>query len=142
MQSTEIPKPIEVVTLLFISDRRILLVRSRANAGFYLPGGKREPFESDTAALRREIHEELGCRLFDAGTEFFAHYDAQAYGRPAGTMVSMNAYRGTLLGVPQAQAEISEIRYFTFREYMRMTDRAPAAELALSDLVRQGLIAQ
>jgi 8-oxo-dGTP diphosphatase len=133
-------EPLGVVGLVSIRDRRVLLVRTRNNKGFYLPGGKREPFESDVEALAREIREELGCELDGPGTRLFNRYVAQAYGKPNGTKVSMSAYFGTLVGIPAPQAEVSQIRYFTLGEYQRMPERAPAAELVLADLKERGLI--
>jgi 8-oxo-dGTP diphosphatase len=133
-------EPLGVVGLVAIAGRRVLLVRTRDNRGFYLPGGKREPLESDVQALAREIREELGCELAPSDTRLFNRYVAQAYGRPNGTLVSMSAYLGTLVGIPAPRAEVSEMHYFTRGEYQLMPERAPAAELVLADLKERGLI--
>ncbi len=42
------------------------------------PGGKREPSESDSDALRRELREELAIELSDVGIEYFAARDPGA----------------------------------------------------------------
>ncbi len=57
---------IEVVALAHLVDKRLLLVRSSGKDGFYLPGGKPDPGESDREALSREIREELGCGILAA----------------------------------------------------------------------------
>jgi 8-oxo-dGTP diphosphatase len=90
--------------------------------------------------LAREIQEELGCRIDTANVSIFNRYVAQAYGKPAGTMVYVFAYRAILVGVPLASSEVTEIRYFTSEEYQQMFERAPAAELTISDLKQRQLI--
>ena len=53
---------ISVVAALISDEKgRVLLVRKRGTAAFMQPGGKRDPGESDIAALARELVEELGC---------------------------------------------------------------------------------
>ncbi|HET6311147.1 MAG TPA: NUDIX domain-containing protein [Candidatus Nitrosotalea sp.] len=40
-----------------MENRRLLTVRTSGKDAFYLPGGKREPGESDLDALLREVRE-------------------------------------------------------------------------------------
>jgi 8-oxo-dGTP pyrophosphatase MutT (NUDIX family) len=54
---------LDVLAWVVLRDDRMLTVRTRGRDVFYLPGGKRAPGESDVAALRREVHEELGGEL-------------------------------------------------------------------------------
>jgi 8-oxo-dGTP diphosphatase len=140
MELTSTDSSIKVVTLIHISERRILLIRSRSNPGFYFPGGKPEKNESDIEALAREIQEELGCQIDTASASFFNRYVAQAYEKPAGIMVCVYAYRATLAGIPRASSEVTEIRYFTSEAYQQMSERAPAAELTIHDLKQRQLI--
>ena len=49
---------IDKVAWLHLEDARILSTRSRGKETYYLPGGKREPGETDEQRLRREIAEE------------------------------------------------------------------------------------
>ncbi len=51
-----------VAALIRNAEGRVLLVRKRGTAAFMQPGGKIDPGEDDTAALTRELNEELGCR--------------------------------------------------------------------------------
>jgi A/G-specific adenine glycosylase len=71
-----IPRPrklklekIEAVVAVMEKDGRILIQKRPAGgllAGLWeFPGGKVEPGESLTAALRREVHEELGVKIED-----------------------------------------------------------------------------
>jgi 8-oxo-dGTP pyrophosphatase MutT (NUDIX family) len=66
------PEPREAVRAVVVDrERRVLLVRFRnAVTGaewWATPGGGVEPGESDEAALRRELREELGLAEFDLG---------------------------------------------------------------------------
>ena len=54
---------IDKLAWLYIRDKRLLAARSKGKALYYVPGGKREPGESDAAALIREIKEELSIDL-------------------------------------------------------------------------------
>jgi len=54
---------LDVVAWVCVRERRMLAVRSRGRDVWYLPGGKREPGESDAEALAREVAEELGVVL-------------------------------------------------------------------------------
>ncbi len=70
MNSPELPgdgeslPTIRIAAALILNERgEVLLVRKRGTQAFMQPGGKLEPGESATAALERELHEELGCRV-------------------------------------------------------------------------------
>jgi 8-oxo-dGTP diphosphatase len=58
---------IEVVCAIIRRDDRVLLAKrpagKRLGGLWEFPGGKVEPGEEPAAALRREIHEELGCEV-------------------------------------------------------------------------------
>ncbi|HEX7768607.1 MAG TPA: NUDIX domain-containing protein [Dokdonella sp.] len=102
---------IDKVALLLLRDRRLLCARSVGNAVWYLPGGKREPGESDGQALAREIREELDVRLMPDTLVFAGEFEAQADGRPAGTRVRSRCYFGAVEGVPAPAAEIEALAW-------------------------------
>jgi 8-oxo-dGTP diphosphatase len=54
---------IDKVAWIRLADGRILSTRSRGKDVYYLPGGKREPAESDVQTRVREIREELGVAI-------------------------------------------------------------------------------
>ncbi|WP_236704829.1 NUDIX hydrolase [Hymenobacter sp. AT01-02] len=58
---------IDKIAWLHLHEGRILSTRSRGKDRYYLPGGKREPGETDAQTLVREIREELTVEL-DPGT--------------------------------------------------------------------------
>jgi len=133
---------LHVVALAHISGRKLLLVRGSGKDGFYLPGGKPEPGESDLATLTREIKEELDCIVDPSTVRYLTTTIAQAFGKPAGVQVAVKTYTAELRGEPRPTSEIVELRYFGLGGYKEMPSRAPAAEALLQNLVSMGLVDQ
>jgi 8-oxo-dGTP diphosphatase len=72
-------KVISVVAALIRDDKgRVLLVRKRGTSAFMQPGGKRDPGESDIAALARELVEELGCRIAESSARPLGTFECAA----------------------------------------------------------------
>jgi len=132
---------IDVIALAHISGGKLLLVRSSGKDGFYLPGGKPDPGESDLETLAREVREELDCGIDLSSVVYFTTTTAQAFAKPEGVIVAVKTYRGDLIGTPRPTSEVVELRYFGLADYLEMQNRAPAAEALLRQLARQGLVA-
>lgn len=72
---------------LITVDDRVLLVKETHDDGspfWTLPGGGVQPGESDTEALKREIAEEIQCRVEVAGREtdlWYAHSSSERLSR-------------------------------------------------------------
>lgn len=65
---------IDKVGGIIIKDKKILVQRKKNNRQeCIIPGGKREPGESDFETLKRELFEELSVNL--VGVEFLGGYD-------------------------------------------------------------------
>ncbi|MFS3136480.1 NUDIX hydrolase [Gluconacetobacter sacchari] len=99
---------ISVVSAAIVRDGALLVVRKRGTGSFMLPGGKAEPGESEAETLRRELHEELGCRLRPEGLGLLGHFEAPA-ANERGWVVRAAVYRGDLDGTPVVAAEIAEM---------------------------------
>ncbi|HVV10287.1 NUDIX domain-containing protein [Amycolatopsis sp.] len=102
---------IDSLAWILIRDRRLLSVRTQGKAKFYLPGGKREPGESDVTALCREIREELGTELDPMTFSLFAVLDEEADGFTDGRRVHMTCYTATHTGPLHPRNEIAEARW-------------------------------
>jgi len=122
---------------LHVRDRRLLMVRTGGRELFYLPGGKREPAESDVQALTREIHEELGVRLRADSFSFQRAVTATADGFDDGRQVNMLCYTAAHDGPLVPGREIAELTWTTTADVGRCP---PAGQRVLAYLHSRGLI--
>ena len=104
-------KLIDKLAWIEIQNRNILCTLSKGKDIFYIPGGKREPGESDAEALIREIREELSVDLEVETLNFLGKFEAQAHGKAAGVTVQMQCYKGNYKGELKPDSEIEEIEW-------------------------------
>jgi 8-oxo-dGTP diphosphatase len=128
---------IDKLAWLYLKDRRLLVVRSQQKSLFYLPGGKREPGESDATALIREIGEELSVTLLPDSLQFTEFFKAQADGKPQGVQVQLTCYQAEYSGQLQPAAEIEELAWFNSADLERSS---LVATLVLNWLKERDLI--
>ena len=88
----------KLALILINSTNKQLVARSFGKTVYYTPGGKREEGESDIEALVRECREELAIDLLSATKTPadivpYGTFQAQAYGKPEGTMVRITCFR-------------------------------------------------
>jgi len=107
---------IDKIAWLELAEGRILSTRSKGKDTYYLPGGKREPGESDVDTLVREVREELTVSIDPATAVHEGKFTAQAHGHPTGVEVEMTCYSARYEGVPTASSEIAEIRWLTYED--------------------------
>ena len=107
---------IDKLAWIYIKDKKILSTRSRGKDTYYIPGGKREPGESDTQALIREIREELSIDIVPETIKHVGTFEAQAHGKPEGTVVRMTCYSGDFTGAIEPAAEVEEVVWFTSKD--------------------------
>ncbi len=129
---------IDKLAWIHIEDKRLLSTRSSGKDIYYIPGGKRERDETDQEALVREIKEELDIHLQEETIEFFGQFEAQAHGKPEGTIVRMLCYTAAFTGGIRASAEIEEVAWLQYadREKTSPVDQLIFDYLKEKDLVK------
>lgn len=128
---------IDKLAWLHINHKKLLCARSRGKSAWYLPGGKREPGESDADALAREIREELSIEILPETIAPVGVFEAQADAKPPGTMVRLTCYRAEFRGQIAPAAEIEEVRWIGHQNLDRCS---PATKLVLGWLKERGII--
>ncbi|RKR86211.1 NUDIX domain-containing protein [Micromonospora pisi] len=112
---------IDKIAWIRIENHAILSTRSHGKDVYYLPGGKREPGESDLATLLREIDEELGVAITPETVTPAGVFEAQAHGHHAGTTVRMTCYTADYQGTPTASSEIAEVNWLGYADRHRVS---------------------
>src|SRR5690242_9439102 len=102
---------IDKLAYIYLKDGKVLSSRSRNKDTWYIPGGKRDGNETDQEALIREVEEELAVKLHPETITYFGTFEAQAHGKPEGTVVRMTCYEGKFDGEMQPSAEVEEIAF-------------------------------
>jgi 8-oxo-dGTP diphosphatase len=128
---------IDKVAWIHLVDGRVLSTRSRGKDTCYLPGGKREPGESDEVCLRREIREELGVDLDPRSLRKLGTWEAQAHGNPGGVKIVMPCYEAGYSGELRASAEIEEFFWLSYADRVRS---APVDQIIFDWLLERGLL--
>lgn len=118
-----------------IENRRLLAVRTAGKDSFYLPGGKREPGESDLEALLREVREEVSVRLLPDTLVPMGTFRAPAHGYPSGTNVDLVCYMADFEGEIEPAAEIDEMAWIGPDDADRC---APAVRMVIGELRERG----
>lgn len=102
---------IKKIALAVFKEGKILQVRTnKQDKVFYALGGKIEEGETDIDCLKREVKEELGCKIDESSIKFLKEFEDVAHGDQA--MLNMRMYEGKLRGEPKPSSEIVEFGYF------------------------------
>jgi 8-oxo-dGTP diphosphatase len=96
---------IDTIAWIHLEDGKILSTRSRGKDVYYIPGGKREPGETDVDTLTREIDEELAVAIIPATARHLGTFQAQAHGHADGIIVRMTCYTAEHHGTPAPAAK-------------------------------------
>ncbi len=133
MQKTYIDK----LALIYLKDGKILETLSFGKDIWYIPGGKREGTETDAEALIREVKEELDVDLLVETIKHYDTFEAQAHGKPEGTIVRMTCYTAEFEGNLKPTNEVEKLDYFSYVDKHRTS---PVDHLVFDDLKNKGLI--
>ncbi len=128
---------IDKLAYLYLKDGEILITLSYNKDTWYIPGGKREEGETDQEALTREVKEELAVDLLPETIEYYNTFEAQAHGKPEGTVVRMTCYMAEFTGDLQATSEIEKI---DFADYSKKEVTSAVDHLIFDDLHDKGLL--
>ncbi len=107
---------IDKLAWVHIVNGRILMTRTEGLEKYYIPGGKREPGESDAKALFREIKEELSVDIEIKSLFFIGIFEAQADGHKPGVLVRMTCYTASYKGELQPESEIAEMVRLNYKD--------------------------
>ncbi|MFI7644322.1 NUDIX domain-containing protein [Nonomuraea sp. NPDC049400] len=110
----------EKVAWVLVRDHQVLVTRSHGREVFYFPGGMREPGESDSQTLVREIDEELQT-VIDAKTMVhFGTFEDPA-GHPGHGSFRMICYTADHQGPLTPSMEIAEKAWFGYADRHRVS---------------------
>ncbi|MGC7096379.1 NUDIX hydrolase [Amycolatopsis lurida] len=128
---------IDKIAWIHLRDGKILGARSHGKDTFYLPGGKRDPGESDLQTLTREIEEELTVTIVPGSVAEVGTFSAQAHGKADGVEVRMTCYTADYEGTLRASQEIEEIGWLTYADRDHLS---PVGRLVFDHLHEAGLL--
>jgi 8-oxo-dGTP diphosphatase len=123
---------IDKIAWIHLDGGSVLSTRNRGIDVYYLPGGKREPGESDVQTLVREVREELAVDIAETTAAHLGTFEAPAHGHPAGTMVRMACYTAGYAGTLVASAEVEEFGWLGWAD----RDRVSAVDRLVFDHLR------
>ncbi|MEU7859470.1 NUDIX domain-containing protein [Nonomuraea sp. NPDC049141] len=126
---------IDKIAWVHLENGKILSTRSRGKDVYYIPGGKREPGETDLDTLIREIDEELAVAIIPASATHFGTFQAQAHGHANGVTVQMTCYTADYRGTPTPSSEIEEVTWLTYADRDRVS---PVDQLIFDHLHQTG----
>ncbi|MDF2646282.1 MAG: mismatch repair protein MutT [Paenibacillus sp.] len=128
---------IDKIAWIYVVDGQILGARSKGKDTYYLPGGKREPHETDIETLLREIEEELSVRIKPETVLHFGTFEAQAHGKTEGTQVKMTCYTADFEGELSPASEIDELVWLTYKDRDRVS---PVCQIIFDKLSEMKLL--
>jgi ADP-ribose pyrophosphatase YjhB (NUDIX family) len=128
---------IDKLAFIELKNRGILETCSYGKDKWYIPGGKRIEGESDHQALIREVKEELSVDLIPETIKLYGVFEAQAHGKPEGTIVRMTCYTADYQGELKPSAEVEKMDWF---DYSKRNDVSPVDQLIFDDLKAKNLI--
>ncbi|MCR8630386.1 NUDIX hydrolase [Paenibacillus radicis (ex Xue et al. 2023)] len=128
---------IDKIAWIYIVDGQILSARSRGKHICYIPGGKRDPGETDADTLVREVGEELSVRIKPETISHFGTFEAQAHDKSEGVLVKMACYTADFEGELSPASEIEELLWLTYHDRNRVS---PVSQIIFDKLHEMKLL--
>ncbi|GAA1854102.1 NUDIX hydrolase [Asanoa iriomotensis] len=126
---------IDKIAWILLTDGSILSSRNQGRDVFYLPGGKREPGETDVETLVREVREELSVAIVPGTEAHLGTFEAEAHGQAPGTRVTMTCYTADYQGTLHPDNEIAELVWLGYADRDRFS---PVDQLVFDHLHETG----
>jgi 8-oxo-dGTP diphosphatase len=112
---------IDKVAWIRLDGGAVLSTRSRGKDVYYVPGGKREPGETDVETLVREIREELSVDIVAGTARHLGTFEDQAHGHAPGVVVRLTCYTADFSGDLAPDNEIAEMAWLTHADRDRVS---------------------
>ncbi len=126
------PRTIRVVAAVLENDGRYLITQRRTSAVLPLlwefPGGRVEEGESDTEALKREMHHRLGAQVSVGKLISFASHPYEHY------VVDLFLYECVLIGAGLEARNVNAYQWVTSAEFDKYPF-TPADEASMNKLL-------
>ena len=107
-------KLIKKSALAIVKGNKLLVVKPYDSTYFLMPGGKPKEGESEVAALKREIMEELSCGIYESSLAKLGTFEDVAAATDA--RVSIDLFEGKLKGTPRPSSEVEELKWISAAE--------------------------
>ncbi|MDP3742396.1 MAG: NUDIX hydrolase [Candidatus Micrarchaeota archaeon] len=123
------------VGAIIMRDGKILLAKIRDNGYWTLPGGGIEENETLENALSREIMEETSLQVVSA--QKYGEFLSDGTRNPLRTRNLTFAFLVETTGTPVGQNEISEAKWFSASEALKLEKLAQSAEFFVKKLAKE-----
>ena len=131
-------KEIDKIAFIYLNNGKILSTLSKGKDAYYIPGGKRDGFETDEETLIRECKEELTIDILKDTIKYYGTFKAQAHGKAEGVIVKMTCYTADFVGTLKPDSEIKEIKWLDYSNLN--VEISPVDKLIFKDLYNKHLI--
>lgn len=122
---------------IYIEERQVLVVRSKGNKVFFLPGGGSEKDETKEQALIRELREELSVDIKEGTIKYIGTFEAPSFEFPKNITIRMDCFFAEYSGRLVSSSEVEEFAWFKYEDKQQVSsvDRLVFDYLKQTDLI-------